>query len=115
MGQQITSDSELRSSLTAAGQGQADTQRDFDDALLAALAGMAARSHRRQADLFVAVRRSGLTATPDLVRAALRHLQDDGCVDRVVPLADGGVLLSVTSRGVERLSHSSLRHMVETI
>jgi hypothetical protein len=89
--------------------------RDFEDALLAALAGMAARSHRRQADLFVAVRRSGLSAGPAEVRAALHHLQQDGCVDRVVPLEDGGILLSITVRGVERLSQSSLRHLADMI
>jgi hypothetical protein len=86
--------------------------RDFDDALLAALAQMAVRSHRRQADLDVAVRRAGLLVGPDRLRAALQRLQDDGCVERVVPLADGGVLVSVTGRGIERLSHTSRRHVV---
>lgn len=89
--------------------------RDFDDALLAALAGMAVKSPRRQADLFVAARRFGLTAAQDHLRVALTHLQADGCVDRVVPLEDGGVLVSITNRGIERLSHSAMRHMVERI
>jgi hypothetical protein len=86
--------------------------RDFDDALLAALAGMAVRSHRRQADLDVAVRRAGLIAGPDRLRVALRRLLEDGCVERVVPLADGGVLVSVTGRGIERISHTARRYVV---
>ena len=77
---------------------------DVEDALLTALANMAVHSHRRQADLDVAVLRAGLIAGPDRLRIALRRLQDDGCVERVVPLADGGVLVSVTGRGIERLS-----------
>ncbi len=92
---------------------QPDPERDFADALLAAVAAMAARSHRRQADLFVAARRFGLTAPPDHIRQTLRQLHADGCVERVVPLADGGILLSITGRGLERLSHSSLRHLAE--
>ena len=90
-----------------------DPERDFADALLAALAGMAARSHRRQADLFVAARRFGISAPPDRIRQTLHQLQADGCVERVVPLADGGVLLSITGYGLERLSQSSLRHLAE--
>lgn len=84
----------------------------MEDALLAALAGMAVRSHRRQADLDMAIRRAGLILSAERLQYALRQLEDDGCVDRVVQLADGGVLLSVTGHGIERISQTSRRHMV---
>lgn len=88
------------------------TPRDLDDALLAALAAMAVRSQRRQADLVVAVRRAGLTARPEVLHAALARLHADGSVDGVLQLADGGVLVSVTLRGIDRLSHTARRHVV---
>jgi hypothetical protein len=85
------------------------TDFEYAEALLAALAGMAVRSPRRQADLGVALRRSGLASEPVRLQAALQSLQRDGCVDGLVPLEDGGVLLQVTSRGIERLSHTVSR------
>ena len=88
-------------------------ERDFADALLAALAGMAMRSRRRQADLDIAVRRAGLAANPAQLAAALQALAEDGCIEGMVPLADGGMLLSVTARGIERLSETSWRYSVE--
>lgn len=84
--------------------------RAFEDALLAALATMAVRSHRRQADLGIAVRRAALMAGPERIHRALLNLEHDGCVDQVVPLTDGGVLVSVTGRGIERLSHTNRSH-----
>jgi hypothetical protein len=86
--------------------------RDLDDALLAALAEMAVRSHRRQADVFIAVRRAGLTAGVEHLNEALLRLRRDGCVDQVVVLADGGILLSVTGRAIERLSHTAYQYVV---
>jgi hypothetical protein len=35
---------------------------------------------------------------------ALRELQEQGCIEDLVPLYDGGILMSVTSRGIEHLS-----------
>lgn len=87
-------------------------ERDFEDALLAALASMAVRSHRRQADLIVATRRAALFAGPERLQIALSRLVADGSVEAVVPLADGGVLVSVTSRGIDRLNNTSRRHVV---
>lgn len=87
-------------------------ERDFEDALLAALASMAVRSHRRQADLVVATRRASLVAGPERLQIALSRLVADGSVEAVVPLADGGVLVSVTSRGIERLNQTSRRYVV---
>lgn len=115
MDQQISKDDSCAFEGQDAGLGPTESARDFEDSLLAALAGMAVRSHRRQADVFVAVRRAGLLAGPDRVRTCLRRLQEDGCVERVVPLADGGVLVSITGRGIERLRNSSMRHVVEGV
>jgi hypothetical protein len=86
--------------------GVVGTDFEYAEALLAALAGMAVRSPRRQADLGVALRRSGLAADPTRLGLALQSLQNDGCVEGLVPLEDGGTLLQVTSRGIERLSHT---------
>jgi hypothetical protein len=74
------------------------------DQLLTALAAMAVRSKRRQADLNAAMRRSGLAADGDAVGAALRQLERSGFIENLVPLYDGGMLMSVTSRGVETLN-----------
>lgn len=75
----------------------------FTDQLLGALATMAVRSKRRQADLCAALRRAGLDHNPERVTDALRRLEQDGCIEQLVPLYDGGVLMSVTSRGIEKL------------
>lgn len=86
---------------------------DFVDALLAALTEMAVRSPRRQADLAVALRRSGLEAPEEMLGAALELLEQDGCVENMVQLADGGVLLSVTAHGIEYLSQTSRRYVLD--
>ena len=57
---------------------------------------MASRSKRRQADLVAALRGAKLPAEPRRVRAALRMLQAQGAIENLVPLSDGGLLLSVT-------------------
>lgn len=88
-------------------------ETDFVDALLAALTEMAVRSPRRQADLGVALRRSGIEASQDVVAAALDVLEEDGCVENMVQLADGGVLLSVTAHGIEHLSQTSRRYVLD--
>lgn len=71
--------------------------------LLKALAAMAIRSKRRQADLAVALRRSGITQPREGIAAALIDLLDNGLIDDLILLSDGGLLLSVTSLGIERL------------
>ncbi|MBN8889183.1 MAG: hypothetical protein J0I21_04555 [Alphaproteobacteria bacterium] len=86
---------------------------DFTEALLAALTGMAVRSPRRQADLAVALLRSGMTVDEASVTAALRHLERDGCIEHLVPLTDGGLLMSVTAHGIERLSHTARRYVLD--
>jgi hypothetical protein len=76
---------------------------DFDDAdfaivLLHALASMAERSKRRQADLTAALRGAAITADAARVRLALKLLQAQGAIEQLVPLSDGGLLLTVTQR-----------------
>lgn len=84
--------------------GAGEEQRELEVSLLAALSAMALRSKRRQADLSAALRRAGLTASRDAVSAALRALQAAGCIENLVPLYDGGMIVSVTSRGIEHLN-----------
>lgn len=71
--------------------------------LLRALVDMAARSQRRQADLMAALRGAGLPADAARVRAALATLRAQGCIEKFVPLSDGGLLLSVTPAALDRL------------
>ncbi len=71
-------------------------------AVLRALATMARASKRHQAELGVALRRAGLALSADAQAAALQQLCDVGSVSDVIVLEDGGVLLSVTSGGMER-------------
>ncbi len=81
-----------------------EDSKSFTDRLLQALATMAVRSKRRQADLSAALARANLDTDPHRVTEALRQLEKSGCIEHLVPLYDGGVLMSVTSRGVESLS-----------
>ncbi len=85
---------------------------DFVDALLAALTQMAALSPRRQADVAVAMRRAGLASTPEGVAPALDRLRHEGCIEKPLHLSDGGILVSVTARGIERLAATAHRHVV---
>lgn len=89
-------------------------EREFVEALLAALTDMAVRSPRRQADLAVALRRSGIEAAAPLIHQALAALEEDGCIEHLVLLTDGGLLMQVTSHGIERLSHTSRRHVLNS-
>jgi len=89
--------------------------RDFLDALLAALTQMAGLSPRRQADVAVAMRRAGLAASPEAVQEALGRLCREGCIESPLPLMDGGILVSVTARGIERLATTAHRHVVATM
>ncbi len=80
---------------------------DFCSMLLAGLATMASKSKRRQADLDAVLRRTGLRASPDRIKAALRHLETTACIREIVPLYDGGLLLTVTNLGMDTLGRAS--------
>ena len=71
-------------------------------AVLRAVAAMARISKRQQAELGVALQRAGLMIAPSQLEVALRHLCATASVEDVIPLNDGGILLSVTSAGMER-------------
>jgi hypothetical protein len=85
----------------------------FADQLLLALATMAMRSKRRQADLCAALCRGRLDADPKRVTEALRQLERSGDIEHLVPLYDGGVLMSVTTRGIEKLSTGQRWNMLD--
>ena len=72
--------------------------------VLAALVDMALRSKRRQADLGAALRHARINAPRDLQHLALGHIEARGWVSKIVPLCDGGVLLSVTAQGLEQFT-----------
>ena len=85
---------------------------EFMNALLAALTQMAALSPRRQADVAVAMRRAGLACAVTEVMAALDHLCREGCIENPLQLSDGGILVSMTARGIERLAATGHPHVV---
>ena len=87
------------------------TGQDRANALLAALTEMATLSLRRQADVAVAVRRAGLAFVPETTAAALALLSRDGCIGPPLYLSDGGILVSVTVRGIEHLATTAHRHV----
>ena len=88
-------------------------EANFADQLLSALATMAMRSKRRQADLCAALCRAKLDTDPKRVTEALRQLERSGCIEHLVPLYDGGVLMSVTTRGIEKLSSGPRWNMLD--
>ena len=92
-----------------------ETPRDFVDALLAALTGMAVLSPRRQADVAVAVRRAGLAANPKTIASAIAQLIEEGCISHPLYLSDGGILVSVTMRGIEFLATTSHHHVIRPV
>lgn len=100
---------------TRQGPATAVPAQDFHDALLAALTQMAALSPRRQADVAVAMRRAALATPADGVAPALDRLRADGCIEQPLHLSDGGILVSVTMRGIERLAATSHRHVVAAL
>lgn len=71
-------------------------------AVLRAVAMMARISKRQQAELGVALQRAGLMLAPSHQAAAIRHLCETALIEDLIPLTDGGILLSVTSAGMER-------------
>ena len=66
------------------------------------LAAMARQSSRAQADLDAALRRSKITLTSEQQEAILEMLLDSGDIERLIPLRDGGILLTVTDKGLHR-------------
>jgi len=74
----------------------------FARLLLHGLAGTASSHPRPLADLATALQASGLqTADAEEIRSALRLLVATGCVASLQPLADGGVLLTLTGRDMD--------------
>ncbi len=68
---------------------------EFDEALFRALHAMAIKSPRFQADVQAAMRSGDLTANPAQLAAALERLALAGRVSNLIPLADGGLLITV--------------------
>ncbi len=74
---------------------------EFAARVLGALVHMAARGFRAEADLAAALHAAGLPADPAPLRAPLRLLRDRGCITDLLPLADGGLLLTVTGLPID--------------
>jgi len=72
-----------------------NTEREFDDALFRALVAMAVKSPRFQADVHAAMRHAKLAARPASLAASLQRLEDTGRVSQLIPLSDGGLLITV--------------------
>jgi hypothetical protein len=69
--------------------------QDFDAALFRALHAMAIKSPRFQADVQAAMRHANLSAHPARLAAALQRLEVAGQVSNLIPLSDGGLLITV--------------------
>ena len=85
------------------------------DALLESFVIMASKSKRRQADLNAVLRRSGIKATSDQVQAAVIRLQSGGFVREIVPLYDGGTLVTVTNMGMDRTGRNPRWRFLEKL
>ena len=70
-------------------------------AVLVALTAAARRTHRPQADVGAALSGAGLLGEAEQVRAALAFLHETGCVSNIVPLSDGGLLVTVIGDRIE--------------
>jgi hypothetical protein len=70
--------------------------------LLDALARMARASRRHEADFDCAARIAGLRLTPEQRAMAVAKLASADCIERLIPLLDGGLLVSVTRTGMGR-------------
>ena len=77
--------------------------------ILSALASMAMRSQRHEAELSLALRMNRLTLPPDQIESAIRYLLAERCIARVVPLNDGGLLVVVTDTGFGRVKMPARR------
>jgi len=91
------------------------TAEDLCDTLLAAMVILAAKSKRRQADLSAALRRMNLPVTAEQIMTALHKLREEGCVQDWVPLYDGGMLVSVTNRGMDQTGRIGTWRFLEQI
>jgi len=82
-------------------RAEAMDDADLTVVILQALTRMAQRSRRHQADLTAALRGADIVAEPVRLRAVLRRLCAEGAIEHLVPLSDGGLLLTVTRRRPE--------------
>lgn len=76
-------------------------------AVLRALAAMARVSRRHEADVSSALRGAGLILEAPERDAALSQLLEAECIERIIPLTDGGILLAVTAAGMSRARNAN--------
>jgi hypothetical protein len=70
--------------------------------LLRALSEMATHNRHREADLAAAMHAAGLAADPPSTCLVLRLLRDQGCINKMIPLSDGGLVVTVTGAHMEQ-------------
>jgi hypothetical protein len=75
---------------------------NFAAQLLHALTEIARRRPRKEVFLSDALRAFGLPKDQARVEGALLFLRNQGCIDRLVPLSNGDLLLRVTGRALEQ-------------
>ncbi len=91
------------SSLTAPSVGAEPAMSlEMTMAVLRAVAAMARASKRHQAELGVALQRAGLALSISQQEVVVARLRDAELIETVIPLDDGGILVSVTSGGMQR-------------
>ena len=80
--------------------------RELGTAVLRALSSMAQINQRHQAVVNEALHRAGLSVSADTIANVLRKLRDEGCIEKLIPLSDGALLLTVTAVGMSRTKTS---------
>lgn len=81
-------------------------------AILAALVTIALKSRRREAEALKAANRAGFDIPRSEVADVIDDLEQRGLVTRVIHLSDGGILVLLTSRGIEALRNSAFSHVL---
>lgn len=81
-------------------------------AILAATVRAALRSPRMEADIRAAAIGAGLEVTGAECEAVAADLARRGCITRLIPLHDGGLLALVTITGIDALRHTIHAHIV---
>ena len=75
--------------------GRSYDTHEFDESLFRALHAMAIKSPRFQADVHAAMRHANISASAIGIATALQRLEVAGRLSNLIPLSDGGLLVTV--------------------
>lgn len=78
-----------------------DGEGPSEQQVIRGLVQMAGLSSRSQADLGAVMRKAGIPARLEVIVTILDRLRAAGLVEGVIPLSDGGVILTVTPKAMQ--------------